>query len=65
MGASVGIQTISPVDLQLYLGWLGFLIPTHVLHMYVLVNHEYSRMLHILLNLQYTSFHMFKFLLGP
>ena len=34
--------------------------------MNVLINHEYSRMLHILLNLQYTcSFHMFKFLLGP
>ena len=64
-GASLGIQTISPVDLQFYLGWLGFLIPTHVLHMNVLINHEYSRMLHILLNLQYTSFHMFKFLLGP
>ena len=63
-GASSGVQT-TPADLKLYLGWLGFLISTHVLHMNILINHEYPRMLHILLNLQYTSFHMFKFLLGP
>ena len=63
-GASSGVQT-TPADLNLYLGWLGFLISTHVLHMNILINHEYSRMLHILSNLQYTSFHMFKFLLGP
>ena len=63
-GASSGVET-TPADLILYLGWLGFLISTHVLHMNILINHEYSRMLHILLNLQYTSFHMIKFLLGP
>ena len=64
-GASSGDQTISPANLKLYLGWLGFLISTHVLHMNVLINNEHSRMLHILLNQQYSSFHMFKFLLGP
>ena len=64
-GASSGVQTISPADLKLYLGWLDFLISTRVLHMNILINDEYSRMLHILLNLQYTNFHMFKFLLGP
>ena len=63
--ASSGVQTISPADLKLYLGLLGFLISTHVLHMNIQINHEYSRVLHILLNLQYTNFHMFKFLLGP
>ena len=63
-GASSGVET-TPADLNLYLGWLGFLISKHVLHMNILINHEYSRMLHILLNLQYTSFHMIKFLLGP
>ena len=52
------------VDLKLYLGWLGFLISTHVLNMNILINHEYSRMLHTLLYLQYTSFHMFKFYLA-
>ena len=63
--ASSGVQTILPADLKLYLGWLDFLISTRVLHMNILINDEYSRMLHILLNLQYTNFHMFKFLLGP
>ena len=53
-GASSGVQTISPADLKLYLGWLDFLISTRVLHMNILINDEYSRMLHILLNLQYT-----------
>ena len=32
--------------------------------MNILVNHEYSRMLHIFLHLQYTSFHMFEFYLA-
>ena len=60
-----GVQTILPAELKLYLGWLDFLTSTRVLHMNILINDEYSRMLHILLNLQYTNFHMFKFLLGP
>ena len=62
-GGSSHVQT-TPADLKLYLGWLGFLISTHVLHMNILMNHKYSRMLHILLHLQYTSFHMFKFYLA-
>ena len=49
------------VDLKLYLGRLGFLISTHVLHLNILMNHEYSRMLQLLLNLQCTSFYMLKF----
>ena len=51
-GGSSRVQT-TPADLKLYLGWLGFLISTHVLHMNTLINHEYSRMLHILLSFQY------------
>ena len=52
------------VDLELYLGWLGFLISTHVLHLNILMNHEYPRMLHILFNLQCNCFHMLKFYLA-
>ena len=38
------------VDLRLYLGWL---VLTHVLHLNILINHEYSRMLPVSLCLNF------------